>query len=213
MIQPLFMLFTFACSSSMTDTAVDLPRSESMSAVPWAALADADAHPGDALEPDIRAETAASEQGQSSDWTRVRPRQAFVSVRLPKNNDDESGVRDTIVGDIEHTTISADPTENVDVSITVTELPTAVTMFTTNEMLLRKAKRELLKANSGDETGWGAAASNKKEGRTLHYGTSDGRDGRAELYIDDGVLVVLNAIYPSDELQPAKTFFGSKSFH
>lgn len=157
-------------------------------------------------------QSAAAKAG-SIPWARVRPPASFVSVRLPKENEDESGVRDTIVGDIEHTTISADPTEEVDVSITVTELPSAVTMFTTNEMLLRKAKRELLKANSGEETGWGGSKSGEEEGRTLRYRTTDGREGYAELYIDDGVLVVLNAIYPEDEFAPARKFFSSKSFH
>ena len=198
-------LISIAYSLGIAVSSADVGTVEHLCEVPpaFSAIVRADSR----SEP----EPAATE-AESMPWARVRPPASFVSVKLPEENTDESGVRDTIVGDIEHTTISADPTDEVDVSITVTELPSTVTMFTTNEMLLRKAKRELLKANSGEETGWGGSKSDEEEGRTLSYRTTDGRKGYAELYIDDGVLVVLNAIYPKEEPEPARKFFASKSF-
>lgn len=161
------------------------------------------------------ASTASADASQMSEqmkWNRVRPGASFVSVALPGTTDDQSGVRETIVGDIEHETTSASPKEGLELSITATELPDTVNALTTEEMLLEKARDELLKANEGSKTQWKAISAKGKEARTLSYETRSGSKGRAELYMSDGVLVVLNAIYDPKNVDGVEKFFRSKRF-
>jgi len=137
----------------------------------------------------------------------ARPNGSFLSVSLPGTPSNESGVRDTIVGDIHHNTLSSD-SGDAELSISASVLPGAVTTLTTEDMLYRKARRELVGNYGGSVTGWGECEHAGHECRKLRYSTSDGRKGMARLYISDDVIVVVNAVYSEDEAK-ARKFLAS----
>jgi len=137
----------------------------------------------------------------------ARPDGSFLSVSLPGTPSDESGVRDTLVGDIHHNTLSSDAGD-AELSITASVLPGAVTALTTDDMLYRKARRELVGNYSGSVNGWSECEHAGHECRKLRYSTNDGRKGMARMYLSDDVLVIVNAVYTADEAK-ARKFLAS----
>ncbi|MEZ4382325.1 MAG: hypothetical protein R3A79_13315 [Nannocystaceae bacterium] len=137
----------------------------------------------------------------------AKPQGSFLSAQLPGEVENIDAVRDTLVGDIEHHTATAE-TDGAEMSITATELPGFVTTVTTDNMLYRKARRELLRNYSGTSKGWGRCSHAGYACRKLTYSTRDGREGIARLYLHDGVLVVVNAVYSEDDAT-AKRFLAS----
>lgn len=135
------------------------------------------------------------------------PSGSFLSANLPGTAEDVSGVRDTIVGDIKHNTLSAD-SGDAELSITATQLPGVVTAVTTDNMLYRKARGELVGNYDGRVVGWSECSHAGYDCRMLRYDTADGRHGMARLYLDDGVLVVVNAVYGEDKSN-ARKFLAS----
>lgn len=135
------------------------------------------------------------------------PSGSFLTADLPGTAEDVSGVRDTIVGDIKHNTLSSE-SGDAELSITATQLPGVVTTVTTNGMLYRKARKELVGNYDGNVVGWSECKHAGYECRMLRYDTDDGRHGMARLYLSDDVLVVVNAVYGEDKAV-ARKFLAS----
>lgn len=130
--------------------------------------------------------------------TSVRPFGSFLAVELPGDVEHQSGVRETVVGDIEHFTALA-KSGGASLSITATRLPGFVVAVTTDEMLYRKARNELLKNYAAHRTSWTRCTHAGCPCRKLLYQAKDGRKGMARLYLRDHVLVVINAVFDGDE--------------
>lgn len=128
----------------------------------------------------------------------TKPSGSFLTAELPGEVERRSGVRDTVVGDIEHHTASC-TAGDAKLSITASTLPGFITAVTTDDMLYRKARNELLKNFSAKRRSWSRCTHAGHECRALLYGTGDGRKGMARLYLRDDVLVVTNAVYDQDE--------------
>jgi hypothetical protein len=137
----------------------------------------------------------------------TRPQGSFLAADLPGDVKRVNAVRDTLVGDIEHHTASA-TVDGVELSITATELPGFVTTVTTDNMLYRKARRELLRNYAGESQGWSRCNHAGYTCRKLRYVADDGRSGVARFYLHDDVLVVVNAVYAEDDAT-AKRFLAS----
>lgn len=137
----------------------------------------------------------------------AQPSGSFLSVELPADAEHTQGVRETVVGDIEHATVSA-RSGDASLSITASTLPGFVTAVASDAVLYRKARNELLKAWSAERTSWRSCNHAGYDCRKLHYATGDGRKGIARLYLHDGVLVVVNAVYVEDE-DLAQAFLAS----
>jgi len=138
---------------------------------------------------------------------RARPDGSFLSASLPGTPHDESGVRDTVVGDITHNTLSV--TEgDTELSITATQLPGVVTTMSTDNMLYRKARNELLKNYGAKRTVWTGCRHAGHSCKKLKYKTDDGRRGMARLYMHDDTLVVANGVWDDDK-KAVRKFLGS----
>lgn len=136
--------------------------------------------------------------GETGDASgRVMPDGSFLAVDMPCEPRDESGVRDTAIGDVRHNTLSC-RSGDASLSITASVLPPAIVALTTERMLYRRARNELLDSFDGERTRWRACEHAGWSCMTLHYDTGDDRSGRARLFIDDDVLVVTNAVYRTD---------------
>jgi hypothetical protein len=127
----------------------------------------------------------------------VSPTGAFISVLLPKPIETLSKTRETLVGELHTETLSADRGD-ADLSITATRLPDVVDWLSTDGMVYRKARRELLYELSGTKQRWSDCRQAGHECRRLDYRTNDGRQGDARMYLRDGILVVVNATYRRD---------------
>jgi hypothetical protein len=137
----------------------------------------------------------------------AKPSGSFLSVELPGRVEHASGVRETVVGDIEHHTASS-RSGDAELSITASTLPSFVTSVATDDMLYRKARNELLRSFSAERRSWGSCTHAGYACRALSYGTGDGRKGLARLYLQGDVLVVTNAVYDEDEAM-ARRFLAS----
>ena len=144
---------------------------------------------------------------QADAFSRARPDGSFLSAALPGSVKDKSGTRDTVVGDISHNTLSSSSGET-ELSITATQLPTFVTTVTTDNMIYRKARNELLSNYSARRTAWRTCSHAGHSCRKLRYKTNDGRRGIARFYLDDDTLVVANAVYSGDR-SAAQEFLAS----
>ena len=128
----------------------------------------------------------------------ARPESSFLTVQMPCEPKDESGVRDTAVGDIHHNTLSC-RSGDASLSISASVLPPAVMALTTEKTLYRRARNELLKNFDGTKTVWKTCEHAGWSCWKLHYDTGDDGNGRARLFLDEDVLVVTNAVYVEDE--------------
>jgi hypothetical protein len=137
----------------------------------------------------------------------TQPSGSFLAVELPAGAQHSQGVRETVVGDIEHATAAA-KSGDASLSITASSLPGFVTAMASDDMLYRKARSELLKAWSAERKSWSRCTHAGYGCRKLQYETGDGRKGMARLYLHDGVLVVVNAVYTEDE-ELARKFLAS----
>jgi hypothetical protein len=137
----------------------------------------------------------------------TKPSGSFLAAELPADVHHSNGVRETVVGDIEHATASA-KSGDASLSITASILPGFVTAVTTDDMLYRKARNELLKVYSARSTSWRSGSHAGFTCYTLSYAADDGRKGMARLYLQDDVLVVINAVYDQDEAA-ARRFLAS----
>ena len=137
----------------------------------------------------------------------TKPHGSFLSAELPGEVKSVRAVRDTLVGEIEHHTASA-TVGGTELSITATELPGFVTAVTSDNMLYRKARRELLRNYDGTSSAWSSCSHAGYACRLLRYVGDDGRKGVARFYLHDGVLVVVNAVYVDDDAI-AKRFLAS----
>ncbi|MEZ4448189.1 MAG: hypothetical protein R3B09_01835 [Nannocystaceae bacterium] len=137
----------------------------------------------------------------------AKPEGSFLACDLPGEVKQMNEVRGTIVGDIRHHTASTS-VDGAQLSITATELPTFVTTVTTDNMIYRKARGELLKNFSGTSKSWGSCTHAGYECRSLRYTAGDGREGLARFYLHGDVLVIVNAVYADDDA-PAKRFLAS----
>lgn len=139
--------------------------------------------------------------------TSAKPKGSFLSAELPGEVEHTSDVRETVVGDVEQSSASAKAGDAA-LSITASILPGFVVAVTTDDMLYRKARSELLKTFAAQSTSWDGCTHAGFGCRKLLYAAEDGRKGMARLYLHDGVLVVVNAIYVEDEAV-AKRFLAS----
>ncbi|MCR9159976.1 MAG: hypothetical protein ACE37F_32535 [Nannocystaceae bacterium] len=140
-------------------------------------------------------------------FARATPDGSFLSATLPGPAKDKSGTRDTVVGDITHNTLST-ADGDAEFSITATQLPGFVTTVTTDNMIYRKARNELLGNYSARRTAWRKCSHAGHECRKLRYRTGDGRRGMARFYLDGDTLVVANAVYRGDK-DGARDFLAS----
>lgn len=153
----------------------------------------------EAIEPSASAmPTPAATATTAAATTTARPSGSFLSAELPGEVEHTSDVRKTIVGDIEQSSATA-KVGDASISITASVLPGFVVAVASEDMLYRKAKSTLLATFSAKATSWDAGTQAGLPCRKLGYGTDDGRKGMARLFLHDGVLVVLNAIYVEDE--------------
>jgi hypothetical protein len=152
--------------------------------------------------------SAASVPAMSMSATKsAKPKGSFLSAELPGEVEHTSDVRKTVVGDVEQSSASAKAGDAA-LSITASVLPGFVIAVTTDDMLYRKARSELLKTFAAESTSWDACKHAGFGCRKLLYTADDGRKGMARLYLHGGVLVVINAIYVEDEAV-AKRFLAS----
>jgi hypothetical protein len=150
---------------------------------------------------------ASSASAMAMATTSAKPSGSFLSAELPDDVEYSSGVRETVVGDIEHATASA-KAGDASLSITASTLPGFVTAVTTDDMLYRKARNELLKNYAAQSTSWHGGTHVGFTCRKLLYAAGDGRKGMARLYLQGDVLVVINAVYGEDE-ETARRFLAS----
>lgn len=139
--------------------------------------------------------------------TSAKPSGSFLSADLPGEVVYTSDVRKTVVGDIEQSSATA-KAGDATLSITASILPGFVTAVTTDDMLYRKARSELLKTFSAESSSWESCTHAGFPCRKLLYDADDGREGMARLYLKEEVLVVINAIYGKDE-EIARRFLAS----
>jgi hypothetical protein len=139
--------------------------------------------------------------------TSAKPAGSFLSAEFPVDVEYSKDVRKTVVGDVEQSSASA-KVGDASLSITASILPAFVIAVATDDMLYRKARNELLKTFSAHSTSWGSCTHAGFACRKLLYEADDGRNGMARLYLHDGVLVVINAIYDEDE-NTARRFLAS----
>jgi hypothetical protein len=151
--------------------------------------------------------SAASVPAMSVSAKSAKPKGSFLSAELPGEVEHTSDVRKTVVGDVEQSSASAKAGDAA-LSITASILPGFVIAVTTDDMLYRKARSELLKTFAAESTGWDVCKHAGFGCRKLLYAAKDGRKGMARLYLHGGVLVVINAIYVEDEAV-AKRFLAS----
>lgn len=143
----------------------------------------------------------------NNDLVSAQPDNSFLSVRMPGSVEYAQAVRDTAFGDVEHHSASAISGE-LELSITASVLPGFVSSVSADNMLYRKARRELLDNYSGETEAWSSCSHAGYACRDLGYSIDDGRHGMARLYIDGEVMVVVNAIYEDDE-DAARRFLDS----
>ena len=149
--------------------------------------------------------TAAGCTSQAS--SRATPDGSFLSAAFPGTPNSKSGVEDTAAGGIRHHTLSA-RNGDAELSLTATQLPATVTVMTTDNMLYRKARNELLENYDATRTSWSSCRHAGHPCRKLGYSTRDGRHGIAHFYLDDGTLAIANSIYKDDE-KTATSFLAS----
>lgn len=130
--------------------------------------------------------------------TTATPKGSFLSAELPGEVVYSSDVRKTVVGDIEQASATATKGDAT-LSITASVLPGFVVALATEDILYRKARNELLETFAAESTSWDTCTQVGFGCRKLRYQAKDGRRGMARLFLHDGVLVVLNAIYGEDE--------------
>jgi hypothetical protein len=147
---------------------------------------------------------AAAERGRA-----VAPPDSFLVVRLPGKIEKTRKTRGTIVGDVETETF-ATATGDAALSITATRLPRFVIRLLTDDILYRRASRELLQAMDATRRGWSRCKSAGFACRRLRYRHSGGRHGDARFFLKGDVLVVLNATYLEDK-DRAERFLASAS--
>lgn len=152
----------------------------------------------EALEPSAAAMPTPAATATTAATTTARPSGSFLSAELPGEVEHTSDVRKTIVGDIEQSSATA-KVGDASISITASVLPGFVVAVASEDMLYRKAKSTLLATFSAKATSWDAGTQAGLPCRKLGYEADDGRKGMARLFLHDGVLVVLNAIYVEDE--------------
>lgn len=139
--------------------------------------------------------------------TPVKPSGSFLTAELPGDVEHSRDVRKTVVGDIEQFSATA-KVGDASLSITASTLPRFVIAVSPEDLLYRKARNELLKTFSAESTSWASCTHAGFACRKLLYAADDGREGMARLYLHDGVLVVVNAIYDEDE-GTAREFLAS----
>jgi hypothetical protein len=151
---------------------------------------------------------ATAQAGESS-GSAVTPTNSFLSARLGGQVSHKTETVKTAVGEIEHHTSSAKQGD-AKLSITATVLPAVATNVMSDAMLYRKARGELLSRYDATLVSWKACQHAGYTCRMLKYETEDGYYGMARLYLYEGTLVVLNAIYYEQE-DVAKAFLASAS--
>jgi hypothetical protein len=139
--------------------------------------------------------------------TSAKPSGSFLTAEFPADPEYSKDVRKTVVGDIEQLSATA-KVGDASLSITSSTLPPFVIAVTPEDLLYRKARNELLKTFSADSTSWASCTHAGFACRKLLYAADDGRKGMARLYLHEGVLVVVNAIYGEDE-DTAREFLAS----
>ena len=137
----------------------------------------------------------------------VKPTGSFISARVTGDVSRRTATVDTVVGPIEHHTVTARDGD-ARLSITATVVPPVVANLLTDGLLYRKARTELLGRYDGRVVSWAACNHAGYECRLLRYQTSDGKKGLARFYFYDRVLVVLNAVYGEAEAA-AEAFLAS----
>lgn len=136
--------------------------------------------------------------GASPALANAKPDGSFLTATIPGSTSEDSSTRSTAVGDVQRHTVSGE-SGDAELSITSTTLPEAATTITTDAMLYRKARNELLSSYSGQSKTWGTCTHAGFECRKLTYATEDGRKGVARFYLHEGVLVIVNATFGEDE--------------
>jgi hypothetical protein len=139
--------------------------------------------------------------------TSAKPSGSFLTAEFPADPEYSKDVRKTVVGDIEQSSATA-KVGDASLSITASILPGVVIALATEDMLYRKARNELLKTFSAHNTSWETCIHAGFACRKLLYEADDGREGMARLYLQEGVLVVINAIYDEDR-SIARRFLAS----
>jgi hypothetical protein len=143
--------------------------------------------------------------------TSATPSGSFLTAEFPADVEHSKDVRKTVVGDIEQSSATA-KVGDASLSITASILPGFVIAVTTDDILYRKARNELLKTFSAESTSWKSCTHAGFGCRKLLYEADDGRKGMARLYLHDGVLVVINAVYDEDE-NTARRFLAAVHEH
>lgn len=156
---------------------------------------------------DVPAPDTTGSATPASATTSAKPSGSFLSADLPGEVVYSSDVRKTVVGDIEQASATS-KAGDASLSITASILPGFVTAVTTDDMLYRKARNELLKTFSAESSSWESCTHAGSTCRKLLYDADDGRAGMARLYLREEVLVVINAIYGKDE-EIARRFLAS----
>jgi len=136
-------------------------------------------------------------------WSSVHAPDTRFSISMPGTPHLEDGTQSTVVGDVRVTNLVAKDGDSI-YSVSVSFLPAFVTNFVGEQKVYENTQGEILKRFYAKRTGWARKTRAGHTGRVLTFEVpgEDGKvsmGGTAEMYYQDGKLVVIAAVTPQGE--------------
>jgi len=144
-------------------------------------------------------------------WTTFSSPEGKFKASFPTTPAKSTETNTSPVGDIESQTFASSANQ-LDFSVTYTDLPELALLFGGEDKILRDTKTRLLEKVSGREVSWKDVSVNGYQGKELKYTVDDGRKiGRARMFISGDRLYVLNATGPRSNKAEMERFWNSFS--